>query len=71
MFAPAGTPKRIIGQLHATLVKILAEPGMKERFEAMDGAEIAAGTPEALAQLLRDDQLKWGHLIRKKKITAD
>ena len=71
IFAPAGTPKRIIGQLHATLVRILAEPGMKERFEAMDGAEIVAGTPEALARLLRDDQRKWGNLIRKKNITAD
>ncbi len=71
MFAPAGTPSRIIGQLQATLTRILAEPGMKERFEAMDGAEIVAGTPEALAQLLRDDQRKWGNLIRKKKITAD
>ncbi len=71
MFAPAGTPKPIIDQLHATLVNILAEPGMKERFEAMDGAGIVAGTPEALAQLLRVDQLKWGNLIRKKQITAD
>jgi tripartite-type tricarboxylate transporter receptor subunit TctC len=71
MFAPASTPKRVIGLLHATLVKILAEPGMKERFEALDGAEIVAGTPEALARLLREDQLKWGRLIRKNKITLD
>ena len=34
-------------------------------------SDIVAGTPAALAQLLRDDQLKWGNLIRKKKITAD
>ena len=71
MFAPAGIPRRIIGQLHATLVKILDGPGMKDRFEAMDGAEIVAGTPGALAQRLREDQLKWGSLIRKQKITAD
>lgn len=44
---------------------------MKERFEAMDGAEILAGTPEALARRLQDDQARWGRLIRKKKITVD
>jgi tripartite-type tricarboxylate transporter receptor subunit TctC len=71
MFAPARTPKDVISQLHVTLTKSLAEPGMKERFEAMDGAEIVAGTPEALAQLLRDDRMRWGTLIRKKRITAD
>jgi hypothetical protein len=35
------------------------------------GAEIVAGTPEALARLLKEDQVKWGRLIRKKKITVD
>ena len=70
MFAPAATPKPVIDRLHATLARILADPGMKARFESQ-GAEIVAGTPQALAQVLRDDQVKWSKLIRDKKIAVD
>jgi tripartite-type tricarboxylate transporter receptor subunit TctC len=70
MFAPAGTPKPVIDRLSTTLAKALADPGMKERFENQ-GAEIVAGTPEALARLLRADQVKWSKIIRDKKIAAD
>ncbi len=70
MFAPAGTPKPVIDRLHATLARILADPGMKARFESQ-GAEIIGGTPQALAQVLRDDQAKWSKLIRDKKIAVD
>ena len=70
MFAPAGTPRPVIDRLHATLAKILADPGMKARFESQ-GAEIIGGTPQALAKVLRDDQAKWGKLIRDKNIAAD
>lgn len=71
MFAPAGTPRPVINKLHATLTKFLAEPDTKERFQTLAGSEIVAGTPEALARLLRDDLAKWGNLIRKRKITID
>ncbi len=70
MFAPAGTPQPIIERLHGALARILADPGMKERFEGQ-GAEIVAGTPEALARLLRGEQAKWSRIIREKKIAID
>ena len=70
MFAPAGTPRPVIDRLHATLARILADPGMKARFESQ-GAEVIGGTPQALAQVLRDDQVKWSKLIRDKKIAVD
>ena len=70
MLAPAATPKPVIDRLHAVLAQILAGPGMKERFESQ-GAEIVAGTPEALARQMKEDQEKWGKIIRDKKIAAD
>ena len=70
MFAPAATPKEIVELLHASLSRILADPGMPKRFEIL-GAEIVAGTPQALAKLVRDDQAKWGKVIREKKITVE
>lgn len=70
MFAPANTRKPVIDRLHAALVKILSDPAMKGRFESQ-GAEIVAGTPQALAQVLREDQAKWGKLIRDKQLVVD
>lgn len=70
MFAPAATPRPVIGHLHAVLARILADPGMKERFESQ-GAEIVAGRPEALEKLVREDQAKWGRIIRDKHITVN
>jgi tripartite-type tricarboxylate transporter receptor subunit TctC len=70
MFAPAGTPKAIIDKLHSSLVKILAEPGMKERF-ATQAAEIVASTPEVLGRVVLADQAKWGKIVRSIKIELD
>jgi tripartite-type tricarboxylate transporter receptor subunit TctC len=70
MFAPAGTPRPVTERLHATLARILSDPGMKERFESQ-AAEIVAGTPEALARLLLEEQAKWSRIIREKKIAVD
>jgi len=70
VFAPAGTPKPVIDRLHATLVKILADPVVKARFETQ-GAEVIGGTPQALAQVLREDQAKWSKLIRERNIAVD
>ncbi len=70
MFAPAGTPRAILERLHSTLVKLLSEPQVRERFESQS-CDIVAGTPEALAQLVRAEQSKWGRIIRDRNITVE
>jgi len=70
MFAPAATPRAIVDRLHSTLVRLLSEPHVRERFEAQS-CDIVAGTPEALAQLVRAEQSKWGRIIRDRNITVE
>lgn len=70
MFAPAATPKPVLERLHATLEKIIAEPAVRERLEAQS-CEIIGGTPEALTELVKREQAKWGRLIKEKHITVD
>ncbi len=70
MFAPAATPGAIVDRLHSTLVRLLSEPHVRERFEAQS-CDIVAGTPEALAQLVRAEQSKWGRIIRDRNITVE
>ena len=70
MFAPAATPKPVLERLHATLTKLLAEPAVRERLEAQS-CDIVGGTPEALTDLVKAEQAKWGPIIRDRNITVD
>jgi len=70
IFAPAATPKPVLERLHATLTKLLADAAVRERLEAQS-CEIIGGTPEALTELVKAEQAKWGPIIREKNITVD
>ena len=70
MAAPAATPRPTIERLHGALVKMFADPAMRERFEAQ-GCDIAAGTPEDLGRVLREDQAKWTRIVRARNITVE
>jgi tripartite-type tricarboxylate transporter receptor subunit TctC len=68
--APAGTPRTVIERLNAALVKILAEPDIKTRFDTQS-AEIVASTPEQFGEFIRSESEKWGKVIREKGIKAE
>jgi len=70
IFAPAATPRPVLERLHATLTKLLADAAVRERLEAQS-CEIIGGTPEALTELVKAEQAKWGPIIREKNITVD
>jgi tripartite-type tricarboxylate transporter receptor subunit TctC len=70
MVAPTATPRPIIERLHGALVKMFVDPAMRERFEAQ-GCDIAAGTPEDLGRVLREDQAKWARIVRARNITVE
>lgn len=70
MWAPAATPKEIVGRLHQEIVKALQSPEVKARLEA-EGAEIIGNTPEQAAAVIRADLEKWADVIRRTGIRAN
>ena len=70
MFAPAGTPRAIVTQLNAEVMKILSAPDVKERLQAI-GAEPMSATPEQFQAMVKADLEKWARLVRSAGITAD
>ncbi|MBI2960664.1 MAG: tripartite tricarboxylate transporter substrate binding protein [Betaproteobacteria bacterium] len=70
MLAPAGTPNEILRRVNAEVVKALADPDVKARFEER-GVEVVGDTPEAFAQWIAEQSQKWGRVIRERKITLD
>jgi hypothetical protein len=69
-FAPAKTPKEVIGFLNREIVAVLKDRDTAKRF-ADQGAEIVTGSPEEFGKLVQSELAKWGKFIKEAKITAD
>jgi tripartite-type tricarboxylate transporter receptor subunit TctC len=63
LFGPAHLPPTIVARLNDAVHVAVGAPGMAARLAAL-GAEPAAGTPEALTELIRRDTEKWSRVIR-------
>ena len=70
MLAPAKTPRAIVAQLNAVLVKILAQPELKARFAEL-GYETVGSTPAQFDQWIRAETERWGKIIRTQKIALE
>jgi tripartite-type tricarboxylate transporter receptor subunit TctC len=66
-FAPAGTPKTILGKIEADIKQALAAADVRGKLEALR-MEIRSGTAEEMRALLAGDIVKWGRLVKEKNI---
>jgi tripartite-type tricarboxylate transporter receptor subunit TctC len=67
LFAPARTPPAVIGRLNAVTAQALGDAEVRSKLIAA-GAVPAAGPPEALAELIRNELAVWRKLISDKGI---
>lgn len=70
LYAPAGTPPEIVSRLNREVNKALALPGPRERILAL-GGEPAPMTPAQFHAKALEDGLRFGKLIRERKILGD
>ena len=63
MFVPAKTPPDIVARINAEIARILNGPDVKARL-VPQGMDIATGSPEELARVIREDDARWGKVIR-------
>ena len=54
VFAPAGTPQPVIDRLNAEIVKIVAQPDVRQKFLAM-GTDAASSTPQQLGKFIASE----------------
>ena len=69
-FAPKGTPAAIVSLLNTELRKLLAQPETRQHLMAL-GFEVAGGTSQELADMVRSEREKWGRIIKAAKIGVD
>jgi tripartite-type tricarboxylate transporter receptor subunit TctC len=63
LFAAAGTPQAVVEKVNADAGTLARAADVRERF-ANAGAELAGGTPEAFAQLVRSEFEKWSRVVK-------
>lgn len=70
LVAPAGTPKTVVAQLHKEAQNALASREVRERMSAV-GGEVAPGSSEMFAQLIRSEAQRYSRLVREAQIKPD
>lgn len=70
VFMPTGVPKEILTKVNADIAQVLQSPEVRTSLAAQ-GIEPTTSTPEALAQIIREDHARWGKVIREANIKAD
>jgi tripartite-type tricarboxylate transporter receptor subunit TctC len=70
LFAPAGTPQEIVDKLAKAAIDAVHQPDLRQRIEPL-GLEATGYGPAELAKILKDDDAKWGPVIRASGFKAD
>ncbi len=70
VLVPTGTPQPVVAKLNAGINRVLETAEVKASLAA-DGAEAAGGTPEQMAQSMREGIAKWGKVVRSLNLSAD
>jgi tripartite-type tricarboxylate transporter receptor subunit TctC len=70
LFMPAKTPQDIVNKVHAEVVKILNGPELKARLGAQ-GIELVTNSPAEFARFVREDNAKWGKIIKEAGIKGE
>jgi tripartite-type tricarboxylate transporter receptor subunit TctC len=67
MFAPAATPREITERIGNDVRRALADPDVRQRYQAIN-FEVIGSTAEGLTSMLRRDTEKWGRLVRERNL---
>ena len=70
LFVPAKTPPDVVMKIHGEVVKILASPDLKAKL-GPQGIELVTNSPAEFARFIREDNAKWGRIIKEAGIKGD
>jgi tripartite-type tricarboxylate transporter receptor subunit TctC len=70
LFMPAKVPQDIVAKVHGEVLRILNGAELKARLGAQ-GIELVTSSPADFARFIRDDNAKWGSIIKEAGIKGD
>jgi len=69
-FLPAGTPQAVVNQYQTALVKVMADPDLKERFAGL-GVEAHASTQDEFRAFMASEKVMYTKLIADNNIKGE
>lgn len=70
LFVPAKVPAEIVSKASNEVAKILKTPELKARL-ATQGIEVATNSPADFARFIREDNARWGKVVREGDIRGE
>lgn len=70
LLAPAAIPREIVGRLSAEIAAAVAAPEVNDKIRSFY-LEPATATPEAFADIMKNDLARWKRVVREAKIKID
>ncbi len=70
IYAPAGTPQRIVNQLNVEINRMVQQPEVRERFLSQ-GLVPIGGTPAELADYLKSEIARWSKVAKDARIKIE
>ena len=70
ILGPAKLPADIVAKLNADINKALKDPELRKKLEDQ-GADVSGGTSEQFSQLIRDDIVRWGRIVKESGAKVD
>ena len=67
---PAGTPREIIAKLNAEAVKGTKSPEFVKRMTEL-GYNLIGSSPEQMSEMLRNEVVRWGPIVKASGAKAD
>jgi len=64
LVAPAGTPEPIVRRVNADVNAVLSKDDIQKRLLELGAINEGPGTPEQLAQFLKDERVRWTKLVK-------
>ena len=70
VFAPAATPREVVGRIQTEIAKALTHPEVKERIGGL-GLVLVGNTPAQFAEFVKAELIKWAKVVKAAGVTAD
>ena len=71
LVAPTGTPEPVVRKVNADVNAVLAKEDIQKRLLELGAINEGPGTPEQLAQFLKDERVRWSKLVKDIKLQPE
>ena len=71
VYVPAGTPRPIVNKLYATVIKVMADSEVIERYGLGGALVVTSKSPEEFAAFLKNQTAFWAKIVKDVGATAE